>query len=291
MTFLSNTAPAQELTPRAYWPAPKGTHLLVAGYQQSRGDVLTDPSLPIAGVDAHIDFTQITYQHTASLFARTATVQVSAGISGGSAEGFAEGEFRSGRLSAMGDSRLRLVVNLRGAPTMDASGFQALRANPQTIIAASISVQAPTGDYDSNRVINVGTNRWAVKPTLGAIWPLHPSWLLEVELGAWIFEDNEDFLGTTRKQEPILSSALHLVKRLRPGFWASLDVNYYVGGRTTVGTERRADRQRNSRVGGTVVFPFKGRHAIRAQYSTGITTRSGGDFDSFGLSYLYVWLQ
>ena len=52
----------------------------------------------------------------------------------------------------------------------------------------------------------------------------------------------------------------------------------------------RADRQQNARLGGTVVFPFKGQHAIRVGYSTGIATKSGGDFENFSLSYLYAWL-
>jgi len=36
---------AQELTPRAYWPAPKDTKLLILGYSHQSGDVVTDPSI------------------------------------------------------------------------------------------------------------------------------------------------------------------------------------------------------------------------------------------------------
>ena len=290
ISLWSSAAAAQELNPRAYWPAPTGTKVFVVGYQYSGGDVVTDPSLPITGVDSEIDFAQVTYQHTVSVLGRTANLQANLPYTRGSAEGFAEGEFRSRHVSALADSRFRVSVNLRGAPAMDASGFQTLRANPRTIIGASILVQAPTGGYEPDKLINAGTNRWAVKPALGAIWPLRPTWLLEFELGAWIFGDNDDFLGTIRQQDPIFSTEFHLIKRVRPGFWASLDVNYYVGGRTTVSGNERANRQRNSRLGGTVVFPFKGQHAIRASFSTGIITESGGDFETFTLSYLYAWL-
>ncbi len=51
VSFWSSPAGAQELTPRAYWPAPEGTKVVVLGYQFSSGDVVTDPSLPIRGVD------------------------------------------------------------------------------------------------------------------------------------------------------------------------------------------------------------------------------------------------
>jgi hypothetical protein len=200
-----------------------------------------------------------------------------------------EGEFHSRQISAMADARVRLSINLRGAPAMDMDGFQALRAKPRTIVGASLLVQAPTGDYEPDKLINAGTNRWAVKPALGVIWPVRPNWLLEFELGVWIYGDNNNFQQRTRQQDPMLSSEFHLVKRIRPGFWASLDLNYYVGGRTTVDKIEQSDLQRNSRIGATVVLPFKRRHAIRVSISTGIVTESGGDFESFSLNYAYAW--
>ncbi len=290
ISLWSIAAAAQELSPRAYWPAPRGTNVFAVGYQYSSGDVVTDPSLPITGVESKIDFAQVTYQHTLSVLGRTSNLQVNLPYTQGLSEGFVEGEFRSRHISSMADARFRVSVNLRGAPTMDASGFQALLANPRTIIGASILIQAPTGGYEPDKLINAGTNRWAVKPALGVIWPVRSDLLLEFELGAWIFDDNDNFLGAIRRQDPIFSGEFHLIKLIRPGLWAALDVNYYVGGRTTVGGVERADRQRNSRLGGTVVFPFKGQHAIRVGFSTGIVTESGGDFENFTLSYFYAWL-
>ena len=128
-----------------------------------------------------------------------------------------------------------------------------------------------------------------MKPAIGVIWPIRATWLLEFEIGAWFYGDNDEFLGETREQDPILSTEFHLIKRIRPGLWASLDANFYVGGRTSVGESEQANLQRNSRVGATVVLPFKGRHALRSSISTGAVTESGGDFEIFTLSYLYAW--
>jgi len=164
-----------------------------------------------------------------------------------------------------------------------------LRADPRPIIGASVLIQPPTGDYEPDKIINAGTNRWAVKFATGLIWPIRPTWLFEVDVGAWFFGDNDEFAGTTREQDPIVSAEFHLVKRIKPGFWGSLDANFYVGGRSTVGQELRADLQRNSRFGATVVYPFKVRHAIRASYSTGIVTHTGGDYDTISLNYAFAW--
>jgi hypothetical protein len=104
-------------------------------------------------------------------------------------------------------------------------------------------------------------------------------------VGAWLFGDNVEFLGTTREQRPVLSLETHLVRRFRPGFWASLDVNFYTGGRSVVGGEELGDLQRNSRFGVTVVFPFRRRHALKVSFSRGVITESGGDFRSLVVGY------
>lgn len=286
---LCNAASAQELAPRAYWPTPNDTNVFVFAYQKSSGDIVTDPSLPLVGVESDIDFLQLSYQKTFSLVGRTATVQLSLPYSRGDTEGLVGNEFRQRHVAGIGDTRVRLAVNLKGAPSMDAPAFQALRQNPRPIVGASILLQAPTGKYEAEKVINIGTNRWAIKPAIGAILPIRPTWLFEFEIGGWFFSDNGDFLGETREQDPILSTEFHLVKRIRPGFWASLDANFYVGGRTRVGDVESDNLQRNSRVGATVVFPIRRGHALRGSFSTGTVTESGGDFDMYSLSYVRIW--
>jgi len=289
LALISSMVSAQELAPRAYWPSPNGINVFVVAFQKSTGDIVTDPSLPLTGVDSDIDYLQLSYQRTFSLAGRTATVQLSAPYSRGATTGLFGDELLSRDTSGLGDARVRLSYNLKGAPSMDAAGFGALRESPQTIVGASLLVQAPTGDYEADKVINVGTNRWSVKPAIGIIWPMHPTWLLEFELGAWFYGNNDKFLGETRKQDPVLTSEIHLIKRIRRGFWASLDANFYVGGRTSVNGSEQANLQRNSRFGATVVYPFKGTHAIRSSFSTGVVSESGGDFEIFSLSYIYAW--
>ena len=75
MAWGSTGALAQDLTPRTYWPAPKGTRLLIVGYAHQTGDVVTDPSIPITGVDSSIDSAVIAYQQTLDLFGRTGNLQ------------------------------------------------------------------------------------------------------------------------------------------------------------------------------------------------------------------------
>ena len=286
LCLLATVGSAQELSPRAYWPAPKGTKVIFFGYSHSKGDIVTDPSLPIAGVDSRVNAGLLGYAQTLSLWDRTANLIVEVlPYSWGTTLGTVEGAPARRDVSGIADLGITLSFNLFGAPSMTTEEFQQLRANPPPMLGASLKVQAPTGDYEADKLINVGTNRWSVKAELGYMIPVTPRLLLEFELGAWFFGDNDDFLGVTREQRPIVATEVHLVRRFRPGFWATLDLNFYRGGRSTIGGELAGDLQRNSRVGGTVVFPFGGRHAIKAAYSTGMVTNSGGDFETFLLSY------
>ncbi len=276
---------AQELSPRAYWPAPRGTKVWVIGYSYSSGDVVTDPSLPVAGVDSRINAGLAAYFQTLSLAGRTANVVVELPYSWGTTEGELAGVMRRRDFTGFGDVGLTLSTNFIGAPSMTPAEFQELRKNPRPIFGGSLKVVLPTGAYDPTKLINVSGNRLAAKFELGLTLPLRPRWLLETELGVWGFQGNDEFLGMTREQDPILAGEIHLVRRIRPGFWVSVELNYVFGGRTAVDGVGRADLQRNSRFGVTGAFPFPGGQAVKVGLSTGVVTASGGDFISGLVSY------
>lgn len=276
---------AQELTPRAYWPAPKGTRVLVAGYSYTQGDVFLDASLPVTGVDSRLNVGLLAYVQTLGLFGRSTNLLVELPYASGTARGFVDDELEQRDFSGSGDLGVTLTVNLLGAPSMTPGDFQALRADPHPILGASLKVVAPTGRYDEDRLVNVGANRWAVRAQLGSIIPLQRSWLLELTGGVWVYGDDDEYLAGKREQDPIFSVQTNLIKRFRPGLWASLDFTWFRGGQQTIGGHRNDDEQRNLKVGGTVVVPFHGRHAIKLGYANGISTRRGNDFDQILLTY------
>jgi len=276
---------AQELTPRLYWPAPKGTKVLVSGYTYLDGDVLVDRSLPISGVDSSINSGVLAYVQTLGLWGRSTNLLVELPYTWGKTKGFVYGAPAQRDFSGFGDLGVTLTVNLRGAPSMTREDFLKLRANPHPLLGASLKVLAPTGQYDNHRLINVGVNRWATRAQLGAILPLRPSWLLELSASMWFFGDDDEYLTGKREQAPIYGAQIHLIKRLRPGFWASLDLSAFRGGRQTIEGNKLDDEQRNGKIGATLVVPFLQRHAIKFGYATGTVTRYGNDFDQFLLSY------
>lgn len=276
---------AQELTPRTYWPAPKGVKVGVLGYVYATGDIFFDPSVPLYGVDSDVNIAVAAYLETFSLWGRTTNVMVEVPYQWSTTRGILVDTYAEGSVSGFGDPAATLTVNLLGAPTMTPAEFQALRQEPHPILGTSLKVVVPIGKYDPNRLLNVGGNRWAVKVEIGCAIPLRPKLIFEIEGGAWFLGDDDEFVAGPREQEPISGIELHLVRRFKPGFWASIDTNFFFGGRQTIDGRELIDVQKNSRLGGTVVVPFKGRNAVKIGYATGLFTEFGTDFDQILVSY------
>jgi hypothetical protein len=255
------------------------------GYSHVSGDVIFDRTVPLYGVDSDINVAVLAYMQTLGLWGRTSSFLVELPYSSGYTQGFV-GETPAQRdFSGIGDLKLSLQVNLLGAPSMSVEEFLEYRTHPRPILGASLKVIAPTGEYYSDRLINVGTNRWATRLQLGSIIPVTDTWLLELEGGVWFFSDDDEFLPGRREQDPIFSAQANLIKRIRPGLWASLDFTYFGGGRQTIGGEELDDEQHNMKIGGTVVIPFADRHAIKLGYANGARTKYGSDFDQFLVTY------
>lgn len=286
LSILAESGKAQELSPRANWTAPKGTKVAFVGYQYSFGDVLTDPSLPITGLDSKIHVWFLGYLQTFSLFNRTTNLIIELPYTSATTTGIIlapAGDTLARRdMAGIADIGVTFGINLIGAPTMAIEEFQELRNNPRQILGVSLKILVPTGAYEEDKLINIGSNRWAFKPKLGYMIPLTKKWLVELDLGMWIFSNNNEFLGKTRKQKPIFASEFHLVRRFTPGFWAAIDVNYFRGGRTNLLDQ---DLQRNSKIGCTIAYPFAGRHSLKGGFSMGVVTESGDNFKVFMLSY------
>jgi len=276
---------AQELSPRAYWPAPKGTKAVIFGGAYSWGDVVTDRALPVSGVDSRITTGILGYFETFELAGRTANFVVELPYSRGTTQGLLFGLPARRDYSGFADLALTLSVNLVGAPSMTREEFRQLEASPRQILGVSLKAVLPSGKYESGRLINIGAHRWALKAELGHVLPLRPRWLLELEAGVWVFGDDDAFVGGKREQDPLVAAEAHLVRRFPRGFWASLELNYYTGGRTTIAGQVRADLQRNARIGGTLLVPFRRRHALKLGFSRGVTTETGSDFNQALVTY------
>lgn len=289
LVLFARCADAQELIPAAYTPAPVGVNFVGLTVTSNRGDLAFDPAGPIDEAKADIVASSLTYGRTLGVFKRSATATVILPYVVGDLEGLYLGEPAAANRSGVGDVVLRFGINLYGAPAMTFSEFAAYQ--PRTMVGASVIVRAPNGQYDPTRLINIGTNRWGFKPEVGVVHVMG-NWAIDAYVGAWFYTANHDFYGgTTREQEPILSTQVHLRYRFRKGLWAALDTNFWYGGEAKIDGSGSDDLQQNSRVGLTVSWQVWKQHTLRFAVSRGAFTRIGGDFDSFGVAYGYTWAK
>ena len=281
-------ATAQELEPGAYTVSPVGLNVFTAGYTFNTGDLTFDPSLPIDAASSTIQATALAVGRAIDLAGRSGTVLVALPIMSGHIEGLYFGDPVLVERTGLGDLRIRLGVNLYGAPARRMPEF-ATAAPSRFNVGASISVVAPTGQYSPQRIVNLGSNRWSFKPEAAVIRNAGV-WMFEIYGGAWMFTDNDNYVnGRTRSQKVLASGQFSLRRTFRPGLWISGNVNYYTGGRTSVDGLFNQDFQANSRVGVTLSTPLSRRAAVRVAVSQGAVTTIGAKFLSLSASFQQVF--
>jgi hypothetical protein len=285
----ANGAGAQELEPRAYSPVPIGTNFLLAGFQHTTGSVSTDPSLPITNLRAAIGADLLAYSRSFALAGQTASAAILFPYIRGQFSGDIGEESREVSRSGAGDLRLRLAVNLLGGRALTPAEFA--RHEPDTIVGASVTVVAPTGQYDPARLINTGSNRWAVKPEIGVSQPLG-NWFADAAAGAWLYTENTEFFGgNDRSQAPLWNFQAHGGYYFGPGLWLAADATYYTGGSTGLNGVDKDDAIAVMRYGLTLSVPLADSVSLKFAWSTGLIRHGGGDFDTFGLTLQYRWFD
>jgi len=281
------SACGQDLEPRSYTNIPVGLNFLVAGYGYTEGSVLSDPSIPLEDADVRVHSSVLAYARSLDFWGRSGKVDVIVPYAWADGSGLFMGEKRQRDISGFADPRFRVSVNLYGAEALSLKEYA--KYQQDIILGASLQVAPPLGQYDADKLLNIGTNRWSFKPEIG----LSKAWnrlTTELAVGAYFFTDNDDFFGGKhREQAPIYSIQTHVIYSLRNGIWASLDGTYYWGGRTTIDGVRGDDLQENTRIGATCAFPIDKLNSIKLYVSTGVSTRFGNDFDLIGIAWQYRW--
>lgn len=276
-----------DMDPRSYSNIPVGLNFIIAGYTHTAGNISFAPSVPIENAKINIDSALLAYSRSLDIFGKSGKVDLI--LPGASLFGTADvlGQPRERDVGGFADPVARFYVNFYGAPALSVKDFPAYQQN--LIIGASLAVTAPGGQYDETKLINLGTNRWAFKPELG----LSKKWgpvTTELAVGAYFFTDNnQPFQGNNLQQEPLFTAQGHLIYNLRPGIWAAFDANYYSGGLITKDGKSADNSLENWRVGGTLSVAVHRYHSLKLYGNTGIYSRTGGNFDTIGIGWMYRW--
>jgi hypothetical protein len=277
---------AQDIEPRAYANTPVGLNFLVGGYVYSQGAVGIDPSVPIEDAKVDVHTSVLAYVRTLDLWGRSGKFDVILPYAWASGSASLLGQTRTRDVSGLADPRLRFSMLLYGGPALSLDEFRDYE--PDVIIGTSLEVTLPLGQYDSDKILNIGTNRWSFKPEVGVSKTWGPV-TLEFANGVRFYTDNNDFFnGRKLHVSPIVSVQGHLIYSIAPSLWLGLDALYYTGGRGTI-DGREGQKLENARVGLTLALPVNRYNSIKLYGSTDVYTKTGTNADIFGIVWQLRW--
>ncbi len=280
-------ARAQDLEPRAYTNTPVGLNFAIAGYAWTNGEVGVNSSIPLRDAKLQTDTAVFAYSRSLDVFGTSGKIDVTLPYGYVTGSATFQGEEAGRRVDGLGDARFRFSVNFYGAPALSFEEFESYEQD--VIIGGRFTMWAPIGQYDDDRLVNIGTHRWSFTPELGISKNWAP-FILELSGRTSFFTDNHDFLGGhDRSQKPIYAAEAHAIYAFKRGPWGSIDLTYYGGGETSVDGVSAKDLESNVRVGGTVAIPVNRYNSIKLYGSTGVSSRTGGKYDLIGVAWQVRW--
>jgi len=283
----ASPARAQDIEPRAYSNAPIGVNFLIAGYAYTRGGLSFDPAVPITEANLNTSNAVLAYATVLDLWGKSGKFDAIVPYTWLSGTAKFQGEPVERTVDGFARPAFRLSYNLYGAPALTLKEFAGWEQD--LIVGVSLQVSPPLGQYDSSKLVNIGTNRWSFKPEVGISQALGP-WTLEAAAGVTFFTDNDQFFGSgVREQDPLYAVQGHAIYNFSRSLWAALDGTYYTGGRTTLNGMQGDDRQNNTRWGATLAYSLDRMNSIKGYYSSGASARTGTDFQVIGLAWQVRW--
>ena len=283
---------SQDLEPRRGSHLPTGLNVIGLAAGWTNGDILFDPVLLIEDATFDVYVTGAGYVRTFELFGKSARVDLNVPYASGRWEGLLDGEYASTRRRGFMDPRVRFSMNLYGAPALRGKEYiQYRREHPiDTTIGIGVQVQLPLGDYDDQKLINLGNNRFFVRPQLGVLHQ-HHKWQFELTGSVFLYQDNDEFWnGNVVKQDPLWFLQGHVIYTFRPGWWASFSGGFAYDGHSTVNGEVKNNDKRSRYIALSLGVPINARQGMKLTYFTSDThTSFGSNTDALILAWSINW--
>ena len=271
---------SQDLEPRRWTVIPVGTNVIGIGYGHTFGDLLLDPVLQVENAVVKVDTLAVSYIRSFSLAGKTVRFDAFLPWHSAKWEGILRGTPASTERKGFGDSRFRLSVNLLNTSTEYSQEVS------HTAIGAGVAVTLPTGEYDKDKLINLGHNRFSIRPQLGVLHT-HGAWSYELTGSVFFFTDNNDYFNDgKREQDPLYALQTHVVHIFKPGLWASIGAGYGWGGNSTINAEKKDDKWDNFMASLSMGVPLSRSQGIKLNYIHAQTQNlTGSNTDTLSMSW------
>lgn len=283
-----SNARAQFTDPHSYDNAPVDINQIEIGYGYSRQDSSLDTSRVVSGAKFTLHEGAIDYTRYFGIFKRLAWVEATVPLAG--LGGTVEGTVIQSSIVGTGDSSYSAGILLKGGPALSVVEFE--EHKPTNTLGVSFAVTAPTGLYSSDKILNLGSNRWSFRPEIGLSHPFGPQqrWQLDTYANADLFTDNISYRGREiLGQEALVGLEEHISYSFTDRLMGSFDMRYSFRGSTSVDGVGQDDSQRNFIVGGELNFSVNPQNSLIFEIAEVPVHQNGPTLTGFAVKYDYSW--
>ena len=191
------------------------------------------------------------------------------------------------------DPSVQLDINLFGTSPLK-STVDLLNYEPTWTIDAAVMLALPVGEYDGDKLVNMGLNRWwgrlalPIKYHFGVFAPGYMS-SFELTPSVWIFAENDDFLGQSLENDPLLQLEAHLTQDFTRTFFGSLDLLYRGGFQSEINGVEVGEELDIGDLGFTLNFQASDNLYLRTTYSSNVFGDDKLNSSLIRLQLVYGW--
>ena len=292
-SVITSTALALDIEARQWEHIPIDMNILGAAYAYTSADVYVDPVLKMDDVEMSMSTAVLRYLRSLGLFGLwSARVDITQAYMYGKWTGLLNGSPASASRSGLSDTFVRFAVNIYGAPPLCGKEYAEYRAknDTETIIGIGLAVRLPTGEYMSDKLINLGQNHYVLRPQLGMAYR-HKKWAAEFTGEVALSTNNNDFYnGKKLEQGPLGIIHTNLAYTFRPGLWVGGNLAYDYGGRTKVNGVETLDHAQNIGWALNCAIPLSRQAGIKLSYvGTHTMEKTGLDSSTFSAGLIASW--
>ncbi|HXZ79267.1 MAG TPA: transporter [Terriglobales bacterium] len=288
VALVHSPAFAQFNDARAYENTPVGTNQLELNYAYVRANASIDTSLVIAGAKFNLNQGVIDYTRYFGLLHRLMWVEAGVPIAGLS--GSITGTNIQGSVTGAGDSSYSVAMLLKGGPALSVAQFQNYK--PATSLGVSFTMTAPTGLYRSDKILNLGSDRWSFKPEIALSHPFGREQKCEFDAygNAYFYSDNTSYHGREiLRQEPLPGLEGHISYSFNDNVWFSLDTRYSFRAATFVNGVDQNNAQHNFVLGSEMNVSINSRNSLLFEFAKAVVHHNGPALTGFSVRYDYIW--
>jgi hypothetical protein len=281
---------AQFTDAHTYDNTPVGVNQLETDYAFVHGNASLDPSLIVAGANLNVNEGTIGYTRYFDLFHRLAWVEAALPV--GRLGGSVSGTSIQSSIAGTGDSSYALGMLVKGGPALKGAQFDNYK--PTTIVGVSVTFTAPTGLYNSDKILNLGSDRWSFKPEIALSHPFGAGqkWQLDAYANGYLYTDNTSYRGREiLRQQPLIGVEGHISYSFNDSLWISSDTRYAFRGDQVVDGVDQHNAQQNLIVGSEMKISMNSQHSLLFEFAKAAVHHNSPSVVGVAVKYDYTWGQ